>query len=561
MLGLLFTYGLTYGGAVVALFRPFYGLLIYICFAVMKPEFLWPWSVSGGNYSRIIALALLTGWALKGFGSWRFARATPLVILLIGYFLWALVAIGFAFNVLVAVAYCEALFKIVLPFIVGITLIDSLSKVKQVAWVLVLSEGFLAYEFNLSYFSGYNRLWYDGFGAMDNNCNAIALVTCVGLAMFLGFTVRQLWLKAVVAGIWLCLVNAILFSFSRGGMLALAITMAFSFFIIPKRPRHYFGFAAAVAIIVMLAGPAVMARFETAFADEGSRDASAAGRLELWTACWKSMLENPLGVGPGHWPLVAPQYGFPLGKQAHSLWLQLGAEFGFPGLALIMTFYVLCLIRVWPMCRERTMVPDLWYRSLARMCTASLIGFCIAAQFVSVYELEHPFYVVLIGAGLLKLKSNERPVATSRSTLGSRVRSFGGMAEQRLRSDITHTLQEHYARDLGVPLSPVSLPQSDFPVLFVGVETAPSRLFSVTARHPVLGEFELPLDSADWTIINHEGEAKLQNGLIVGIRPGRIELKATLQLSNGTRHESDTFVAYVQHLIAETVWIETRDCS
>ena len=45
MKGLLFTYLLTYGGAVVSLFRPFHGLLIYICFAIIKPEALWYWSV------------------------------------------------------------------------------------------------------------------------------------------------------------------------------------------------------------------------------------------------------------------------------------------------------------------------------------------------------------------------------------------------------------------------------------------------------------------------------------------------------------------------------------
>ena len=38
MKGLLFTYALTYGGAVVSLFNPFYGLLIYVCFAIMRPE-------------------------------------------------------------------------------------------------------------------------------------------------------------------------------------------------------------------------------------------------------------------------------------------------------------------------------------------------------------------------------------------------------------------------------------------------------------------------------------------------------------------------------------------
>ena len=40
------------GGA----FRPFVGLLIYFCFAILKPDALWSWSVPPGNYSRTIAI-------------------------------------------------------------------------------------------------------------------------------------------------------------------------------------------------------------------------------------------------------------------------------------------------------------------------------------------------------------------------------------------------------------------------------------------------------------------------------------------------------------------------
>ena len=49
------------------------------------------------------------------------------------------------------------------------------------------------------------------------------------------------------------------------------------------------------------------------------------------------------------------------------------------------------------------------------MVTASLIGFCVAAQFVTLHGLEIPYYVVLIGAGALKLNTHGRipiPVST-----------------------------------------------------------------------------------------------------------------------------------------------------
>ena len=98
MKGLLFTYLMTYGGALASLFNPYIGLLIYICFAIIKPESLWYWSVPAGNYSRIVALALLVGWALQGFGDWRFGRAKGVVIALVGFLGWSMLGYLLAPN-------------------------------------------------------------------------------------------------------------------------------------------------------------------------------------------------------------------------------------------------------------------------------------------------------------------------------------------------------------------------------------------------------------------------------------------------------------------------------
>ena len=72
MKSLIFVYLLTYGGAAAALLNPLVGLYIYILFAILKPESLWSFSVPlGGHYSRIVAIAMLIGWAWQGFGNWN----------------------------------------------------------------------------------------------------------------------------------------------------------------------------------------------------------------------------------------------------------------------------------------------------------------------------------------------------------------------------------------------------------------------------------------------------------------------------------------------------------
>src|SRR5271169_4701232 len=117
---LIFTFLLSYGGAVVALFQPFYGLLIYICFAIVRPEFIWFWAVpQGGNYSRILALGMLIGWSLHGFGSWKFGPARGIVLGLLFFWLWSILGAALAPNQEVAWDFVEHISKIVLPFLVG----------------------------------------------------------------------------------------------------------------------------------------------------------------------------------------------------------------------------------------------------------------------------------------------------------------------------------------------------------------------------------------------------------------------------------------------------------
>jgi putative inorganic carbon (HCO3(-)) transporter len=419
MKGLLFTYLMTYGGSVVALFNPYVGVLIYVCFAILKPEALWAWSVSEGYYSKIIAISLLVGWILHGLGNWGLGRARAVVLSLIAYWLWSAVSASQAMDQSVAWNFVVETAKIVIPFVVGITTIDSTLKLKQLAWVIVLSQGFVAFEMNLSYYEGFNRVREIGFAGMEEGSISIGMVTCAGLALFLGLDAKPLWQKGLGLGLTLLLSHVPMLSMSRGGMLGLLVMGLTSFFLIPKRPTHYLMFGLAVLLCLRLAGTEVRTRFNTSFAHEGERDASAQSRLDLWNNCWDAMLKRPLlGIGPDHFPLIAAEYGWPAGKEAHTLWLQIGAELGFPGLIFLALFYGVSLKRLWPMTRERCPVADPWYRCGSRMVIASTVGFALPAQFISLEGLEVPFYVVLLGAGILKLASapvaeEQAPAATA----------------------------------------------------------------------------------------------------------------------------------------------------
>lgn len=410
MKGLLFTYLMTYGGAILAIFQPFYGLLIFFMFGILKPEILWHWAVPKGDYSLTIMIATMIGWVINGMGDWRLGRAWPVMWCIFGYLGWSALSAQAAPVDFIAWRFVQDSAKIVIPLILGITMIDSVAKLRMLAWTFVISYGYLAFEFNLNYYNGVYGGGIEVEHGMDNNSVCIGIVVAVGLSMFVLLTAKHLWQKGLVFFFLACLAHTILFSNSRGGMVALICTGLVGFFLVPKQPKHFFWLFIGAILAIRLAGPPVQQRFATIFAEEENRDESAQSRLILWQSMWSAAKDSPvMGVGPNHWPLIAHLYGRPEGQEGHSLWLQTLAELGFPGLIFLASFYAICtLMLLWLVWERRNQLnPDVL--NLARGVIAALVGFAVSAQFVSLEGLEIPYYVTLLGAGILKLTSDLPP--------------------------------------------------------------------------------------------------------------------------------------------------------
>lgn len=405
MKGLLFVYALTYGGAVLALFRPFYGVVIYLCFACLRPEHLWHWSVPAGNYSRTVAIATLIGWALAGFGNWNLGAARSVLITLVSYWCWIVVSAAFAAHQDVAWSYVVLHSKIILPVIIGMTLVRDVQQLRLVARVIVGCLGFLALQGNLDYFAGGHQVRINGFAEMDNNCFCIAMVAGAGVAFFLGLAETNLFLKGGSFAAALLMAHTPMFGNSRGGMLGLIMAAIVGFVLLPKKPALLAVWFCGVLVCIRLAGPAVIERFSTTFASNENRDESAQSRIDIWGDCWDTMKTYPItGAGPDHWPILASNYGWPPGKEAHSLWFNAGAELGFPGVLLLFSFYALSIRNSWRLATAADL-PDPWLRDVGRMTVAGLASFLVSASFVALDALEVPYYIALLGAGATAIAS------------------------------------------------------------------------------------------------------------------------------------------------------------
>ena len=419
-MGLIYTYLMTYGGAAVSLFRPFYGFLIYVSFSIIRPESLWFWSVPQGNYSRIIAIAFLSAWLIHGAGSWSLNKAKWPLISLICYVIWAAVSTMFCQFPDKGFTFISNALKIVVPAIAGTTLIKSRRDIYLLSWTITCSIGYVAYDFNLAYFDGFNRLEMAGFGGMDNNSMTIALVAGVGFAFFLGLSERTIWRRYLAFAAAALLTHAVFFSFSRGGMLGLAVVGMATTVMIPKTRKNVAFLCLGAGIALMMAGPQVKERFfsiknTTALGtEENETERSAQSRIYLWQICGRMVAENPIvGKGPDHFVEYVQNYRvnwsvksyFPKGKEAHTLWFQIAAELGIPGVTFLAAYYLLILKGLWPLAkRDKLDRAGLTEGAAARMVWTALAGFFVSAQFVSLEGLELPYYIGVVGMGVLKLQ-------------------------------------------------------------------------------------------------------------------------------------------------------------
>ena len=402
MKGLILIYAIAGLGSLGALRSPLIGLFIYVGFAVLRPQFIWGWAGDFYGISQYVGIATLIGWVLNGFGSKKVGPGKAIVVALIMFTVWMGISATQAVDRDAAYATLIPLMKFVMPFLIGITILDTEQRARGLLWVIVLSMGYVSFEMNLEYWRGYN-IAGEGFGGMDNNCFGVALVATIGPALALGLGAKNWYERALAALSAVLILHTTLLTFSRGAMVGLLVVGATAFLMMPKRPKYFAVLAVAGLIALRLTGPQLMARYATTVAEGEERDGSSESRLDLWRDCLKLAIDNPIfGVGPGNFPVVAASLGWTAGKQAHSVWMQQAAETGFPGVLLLFCFFALAVVKLWPLARARLTEESRNEIAVASGLIMSIVGFAVAGQFVSLGGLEIPYYAAMIGVVLLK---------------------------------------------------------------------------------------------------------------------------------------------------------------
>ncbi|MEO7191333.1 MAG: O-antigen ligase family protein [Vicinamibacterales bacterium] len=402
MKGLILTYLLAAWGTVAGIWYPIVGLYVYIGFAILRPQSIFAFAGDISGISSWVGITMLVGWMFRGFGSWRFGRGRSIVVTLLLFVTWFTLSAIQAIDTDVAFQSMVNVSRFVLPVLMGATLLASPESRRRMIWIIVLAQGYVSFEMNLAYVRGFN-IASEGFGGMDNNCFAASLVVTIGPAIALVIASKR-WPERLLAGLCTALIlHTTLLTFSRGGLMGLLAVGVVAFVMMPKRPS-YLGVILLVGLLaIRLTGPQLYARYSSIFASSDERDGSAESRLDLWSDCLKVVGQYPMfGVGPANWRVVASQYGWAEGKSAHSVWMETAAETGIPGSLLLLSFFTIAALKLWPVARTRFTDENRSDVAIATGGVLSAVGFIVSGQFVSVPGLEVPYYVVMVGVAVLK---------------------------------------------------------------------------------------------------------------------------------------------------------------
>jgi O-antigen ligase len=234
----------------------------------------------------------------------------------------------------------------VIMFFLFINVLDSEKKIRIAIWLLILLSVILAiqgvYQWNTGIgWAGQPVMQYNDAerGIMrritwigifnDPNDLALALVVAAGFLISFIFSKTKVFIKLISGAALTVLMLALYYTNSRGGYLAMAVTVGFFFLIRMKNKLLASIIGGILGFVVIIVGPARMSQITAS-------ESSAFGRIDAWFEGFQMLKSAPIfGVGYNMFTDFHSQ-------TAHNSYILVAAEEGIVGFFLWMALIYLC---------------------------------------------------------------------------------------------------------------------------------------------------------------------------------------------------------------------------
>ncbi|HMP18705.1 MAG TPA: DUF5935 domain-containing protein, partial [Gemmatales bacterium] len=208
-------------GTVGNLHHPYLGVMIYYVFAVLRPQFIWEWSLPEFSWSFYVAIATLlvtVGWF---FGLFQFEddglekRSNLGHYAVVVFGIWISITYFTARHQAVAYPYFIEYLKLFVMFIVARCVITDWKQLWKIHLAVILCLCYIAYEINDIYLSqGYLLVYKRGYGGLDNNGAALMLAMGVPMCLYAWDGIRKWWRWGFLLAVPV-VIHAVLTSYSR----------------------------------------------------------------------------------------------------------------------------------------------------------------------------------------------------------------------------------------------------------------------------------------------------------------------------------------------------------
>lgn len=391
MLRAILVFSILLPGLCLALFSTFAALLLYLWYALFYPQ-EWVWfDLNAFHFSLLLGALVVIPSILKGqFPDLRH-RLSVGMLLFLGT---ALLAQHNAADPATGWLWLDYLSRLILICLLAVRIIDTRRRFHLTVIVLGLSFGVhSAVNGFASFLAGGQHITEGGGGVWSGN-DGFAIGTLMVVFLLIGAaqltsTRVARWLLFVMVP---ACVMAVIFTFSRGGFLALVVSFL-AFAVLQKRLVLAVG-GLSLAVVLGLAVVPVPSeyvdRLHTIRTYEEVGDDSALGRIHFWRVALEMAKDNPMGVGLRNYEAAYDKYDFLQGRfgterAVHSAYFQVLAETGFAGLAIYLLLFVSAgaiLLRV----RRRAYSDEddrRFFVCSANALLCSMIGFLVGGAFLS----------------------------------------------------------------------------------------------------------------------------------------------------------------------------------
>lgn len=391
---------LVLGGSLVALRRPWVGVMVWTWLSIMNPHrYTWGWA-----YDMPLA-AIAAGSTLLGLVATR-ERESPfkagVVGVLLAFMAWMTLSWLLGLDPGNDYWQWSKVMKIDFMILVALALLHSKRHIFALAWVVVGSLALLGAKggvFTLLTGGG-NRVWGPpGSFIEDNNGFALALVMTIPLLRFLQLQLQSRWARhGMTVLMALCAASA-LGSHSRGALLAISAMALMLWW--RGRSRLLGGLAIGMLAVALVAFMPDNWSARMGTINHYEQDGSAMGRISAWWNAWNLAFHYPTGVGfdTARPELFAQFSPYPdLVQGPHSIYFQALGSHGFVGLFLFVGLW----FGTWRLAGQvRKLAASQpaqahWCADLASMCQVSLLGYLVGGSFLTLAYFDLPYNIMVL---------------------------------------------------------------------------------------------------------------------------------------------------------------------